>query len=155
MVQSFSKAPYTFPIQLGTASNMDFLRGKMPDEGELEYQQQVALGSAYCEHTATANADASPNVQLCPCKPGGIEPPDDEPEDPEDPPTTHNFRSCGMPTRATPRASSRFRDNSEVWQCWWDCCCQYIVNKIDTKVGMTPLMGLLQSTFAMSNCLLR
>jgi hypothetical protein len=123
----------------------DFLRGRTPGEDDQEYKHcammRVALGLVYRKHAASANADASSNVRLHPHKPGGIDPPDNKPEHPEDPPATHNFRSCSTPARATLRVSSCFRDNSEVWQHWWDCCQQYIVNKINAKVGMTSLMG--------------
>jgi hypothetical protein len=102
-----------------------FLRGRTPGEGDQEYQHCatlcVALGSVFCEHTATANADTSPIGQRCPIKPG-IDLPAVDLEDPEDPPPSPDFRSRSVPLRATPRALSRFRDNSEVWEHWWEHC---------------------------------
>jgi hypothetical protein len=36
---------------------------------------------------------------------------------------------------------SRFRDDSEAWEHWWERGRQDIVDKIDRKVGMNTLLG--------------
>jgi hypothetical protein len=86
--------------------------------------------------------DSLPAGQRRPCKPGAdLNEVEDEEEDPEDPQTSPDHIGPSMPTRATTRALSRLRDNTEVWQCWWMCCCQIISEKIDENVGMNPLAG--------------
>ena len=127
-----------------TKEAKDFLKGRAPGENALEYQHRaamrVALGAAFREHAATANADTSSYGRRRPIKPG-IDPDEVEYEDPDDPPTFPDQRGQSEPARATPRASSRLRDDSEVWQRWWLRCRQAIVDKIDLNVGMNPLTG--------------
>jgi hypothetical protein len=100
----------------------------------------VALGAAFCEHTATTNADTLPYRQQWSIKPG-IDLNEVDQEDQEDPPSSPDQRGQSVPTRATPRVLSELGDNSEVWQRWWLCCQQAIINKIDQNMGMNPLTG--------------
>jgi hypothetical protein len=102
----------------------------------------VALGVVFREHATTANTDSSPVGRRCPRKPGlNLNEVEEEEEDPEDPQTSPDCIGQSMPTRATTRALSRLRDDTEVWQHRWMCCHQLISEKIDENVGMNPLAG--------------
>jgi hypothetical protein len=122
----------------------NFLKGRDPGENNQEYQHcavmQVALGAAFCEHATTANADSSPVGRQHLRKPRlNSNEVEEEEEDPEDPQSLPDHIGQGMPARATPRASSQLRDDTEVWQRWWMRCQQLISEKIDENVGMNPL----------------
>jgi hypothetical protein len=94
------------------------LEGRTPGEGDQEYQHRAAMrlvwDSVCREHAAATNVEASPVRRLRPRKPGGIDLLKVDPEDPKDHPSSPDFRSWSAPIRATPRASSRYRDDGSA-----------------------------------------